>query len=73
MLFVDIILSVNILLLTNHVFLGPFNVSVNLKVEGKRPRGRSPKRWSDQISEQTKGPISAALRLATDGGKQLTS
>lgn len=36
------------------------------KVEGKRPRGRSPKRWSDQISEQTSGPLSAALHQATD-------
>lgn len=36
------------------------------KVDGKRPRGRSPKRWSDQITEQTKGPISAALHQAAD-------
>lgn len=36
------------------------------KVEGKRPRGRSPKRWSDQISEQTSGPLNAALHQAID-------
>ncbi|KAL0878559.1 hypothetical protein ABMA27_003646 [Loxostege sticticalis] len=36
------------------------------KIEGKRPRGRSPKRWSDQISEQLDLPVSAALHKATD-------
>lgn len=36
------------------------------KVEGKRPRGRSPKRLSDQISEQINQPISAALHQAAD-------
>lgn len=36
------------------------------KVEGKRPRGRSPNRWSDQISKQLEMPISAALHQATE-------
>ncbi|KAI5639543.1 hypothetical protein NE865_08043 [Phthorimaea operculella] len=35
------------------------------KVKGKRPRGHSPKRWSDQISEQLDIPVSVALHLAT--------
>lgn len=36
------------------------------KIEGKRPRGRSPKRWSDQITEELKMPVSDALHQATE-------
>ncbi|XP_063382146.1 uncharacterized protein LOC134668635 [Cydia fagiglandana] len=36
------------------------------KVEGKRSRGRSPKRWSDQISEQLELPVTTALHQASD-------
>ena len=42
------------------------------KVEGKRPRGRSPTRWSDQIRAITGLTLPAALRRAEDraGWKQ---
>ncbi|KAL4709092.1 hypothetical protein ACJJTC_015631 [Scirpophaga incertulas] len=36
------------------------------KIEGKRPRGRSPKRWSDQIVEELQIPVSDALHQATE-------
>lgn len=36
------------------------------KVEGKRPRGRSPKRWTDQIREQLDIPVNVALHQASD-------
>lgn len=36
------------------------------KIEGKRPRGRSPKRWSDQISEELEISVSTALHQATE-------
>ncbi|KAL4705422.1 hypothetical protein ACJJTC_002260 [Scirpophaga incertulas] len=36
------------------------------KIEGKRPRGRSPKRWSDQIVEELQIPASDALHQATE-------
>lgn len=36
------------------------------RLEGKRPRSRNLKCWFGQISEQSKGPLSAALLLAAD-------
>ncbi|KAL4710769.1 hypothetical protein ACJJTC_009318 [Scirpophaga incertulas] len=36
------------------------------KIEGKRPRGRSPKLWSDQIVEELQIPVSDALHQATE-------
>ena len=34
------------------------------KVEGKRPRGRSPSRWSDQVKSLTGLPLTTAVRRA---------
>ncbi|XP_071582447.1 uncharacterized protein [Temnothorax nylanderi] len=36
------------------------------KVEGKRPRGRSPSRWLDQIKDITGQPLQKNLREAED-------
>lgn len=35
-------------------------------VEGKRPRGRSPTRWSDQFREATQSNLEAALHIGAD-------
>ena len=35
----------------------------------KRPKGRHPKRWSDQIREDTKIPLATAQKYAKDRGK----
>ncbi|CAH2233444.1 jg931 [Pararge aegeria aegeria] len=43
-----------------HHFLSPG------KVEGKRPRGRSPRRWSDQVKSLTGFPITEAIKKAED-------
>ena len=39
------------------------------KVEGKRPRGRSPMRWSDQIRATLDSTVYDALRIAEDRAK----
>lgn len=39
------------------------------KMDGKRPRGRSPKRWTDQVSEQLNIRMSEAIHCASDRGK----
>ncbi|CAH2243089.1 jg14111 [Pararge aegeria aegeria] len=36
------------------------------KVEGKRPRCRSPRRWSDQVKSLTGLPITEAIKKAED-------
>lgn len=38
----------------------------NVMTSSRFSDSQSPKRWSDQISEQTKGPLSAALDQAAD-------
>ena len=35
----------------------------------KRPKGRSPKRWSNQIREDTKIPLPTVEKYAKDRGK----
>ena len=35
----------------------------------KRPKGRPPKRWSDQIRGHTKIPLATAEKFAKDRGK----
>ncbi|CAD0203248.1 unnamed protein product [Chrysodeixis includens] len=39
------------------------------KVEGRRPRGRSPLRWSDQITEELEMPMNVAMHQATGRNK----
>lgn len=39
------------------------------KVQGRRPRGRSPMRWTDQIRENTKAEIHKAVHIAEDRNK----
>lgn len=34
------------------------------KMEGKRPRGRSPRRWTDQVKELSKRPLAECSRIA---------
>lgn len=36
------------------------------KVEGKRPRGRLPSRWCDQVTALTGLPVATAIRAAED-------
>ncbi|CAH2240958.1 jg9694 [Pararge aegeria aegeria] len=36
------------------------------KVAGKRPRGRSPRRWSDQVKSHTGLPITEAIKKAEE-------
>lgn len=42
------------------------NLVVEGKVEGKRPRGRSPKRWTDRLKEMTGHSMHEAIHLAQD-------
>ncbi|PZC73730.1 hypothetical protein B5X24_HaOG208914, partial [Helicoverpa armigera] len=39
------------------------------KVEGRRPRGRSPIRWSDQITKELEMPMNVAMHQATERNK----
>lgn len=48
------------------IFLLSYSFIRFSRLEGKRPRNRNPKCWFGQISEQSKGPLSAALLLAAD-------
>lgn len=55
------------------IFLLSYSFIRFSRLEGKRPRSRNPKCWFGQISEQSKGPLSAALLLAACSISVLTA